>query len=113
VFTATCLRAGNCFKNSCLLYGNEIFISGTPAKLNSFQFRARQLEGKTNVSVLTTLADTYFAEHSLYPVGDFLYQTGSCTPNVLGFRVTGCGDGKMRYQYNAIFDNSILLLRYL
>ena len=69
-------------------------------KFQTFQAKARQTEGKNNLSHMFTLQMSYYGDNDQYGKVD---STGraKCTQNSIGFSVTGCGTTKVRYDYES------------
>jgi prepilin-type N-terminal cleavage/methylation domain-containing protein len=69
-------------------------------KFQSFQAKARQSEGKNNLSHMFTLQMSYYGDNDAYGV---VGTTGrsACLANPIGFSVTGCGTTKVRYDYSS------------
>ena len=69
-------------------------------KFQSFQAKARQTEGKNNLSHIFTLQMSYYGDNDAYagfgPTG-----RSNCLANPIGFSVTGCGTTKARYNYSS------------
>ncbi len=70
-------------------------------KFQSFQAKARQTEGKNNLSHVYTLQMSYHGDNDTYSAVTTTGRSG-CNTNPLGFTVTGCGaGGKARYSYTS------------
>ena len=68
-------------------------------KFQSFQAKARQTEGKNNLSHMFTLQMAYHGDNDSYVAVTTTGRSG-CNSNPIGFTVTGCGSGgKSRYSY--------------
>jgi prepilin-type N-terminal cleavage/methylation domain-containing protein len=68
-------------------------------KFQSFQAKARQSEGKNNLSHVYTLQMSYFGDNDTYSNFPATGRVG-CVANNIGFTVTGCEVvSKVRYDY--------------
>lgn len=68
-------------------------------KFQSFQAKARQSEAKNNLSHIYTLEMSYYGDNDTYIAVDKIGADACDATNPIGFRVTGCKSGKVRYNY--------------
>ena len=69
-------------------------------KFQSFQAKARQTEGKNNLSHIFTLQMSYYGDNDAYAAVTSTGRT-TCLANPIGFSVTGCATTKARYNYSS------------
>ncbi|MEZ4743730.1 MAG: prepilin-type N-terminal cleavage/methylation domain-containing protein [Bdellovibrionota bacterium] len=80
----------------------SVLAAVATTRFDRFQAKARQSEAKSSLAQIFALQQSYYADKEIYAALPGYGMNGAvavCPANDLGFRLTGCASGKMRYYY--------------